>query len=238
MGSRLGGTTPKFLVPVLGRPMIDWLIELCRPYVDHVVLIVSPAAVALLDGKSWPRGLSVTVGTQAKPTGMLDAVLEAAPHVGAGDAERIWVLWCDQIALDPRTIATLGVRGAAADAAALIMPTCTRAQPYIHFDRDERGTITAVRQRREGDEMPSVGESDAGCFDLSRQAFLEDLPIYSASVPLGSSTGERNLLPFIPWLAGRRQVATFPCLHEVEAIGINTPDELRIVEQALAARQS
>ena len=86
--------------------------------------------------------------------------------------------------------------------------------------------------------MPAVGESDAGCFDLSRRAFLEELPGYATSVAPGSATGERNLLPFIPWLAGQRTVGTFPCLHEVEAIGINTPDELRVVEHALSARQS
>ena len=43
-----------------------------------------------------------------------------------------------------------------------------------------------------------VGESDAGLFSISRRAFLVDLPAYAARVELGTSSGERTLLPFIP----------------------------------------
>jgi len=55
-------------------------------------------------------------------------------------------------------------------------------------------------------------------------------------VPPGTTTGERNFLPFVPWLAQRRLVATFPCTDPMEAVGINTPDELRQVEAWLRSR--
>ena len=42
-GSRLQTSTPKFLVPVSGRPMIEWLVDLYRPYVSRIVLIVEPS---------------------------------------------------------------------------------------------------------------------------------------------------------------------------------------------------
>ncbi len=48
--------------------------------------------------------------------------------------------------------------------------------------------------------MPDVGESDAGLFSLSRDAFLTQLPAYAVSLETGTGTGERNLLPFIPWI--------------------------------------
>nr|ADC36115.1 hypothetical protein [uncultured bacterium 126] len=84
--------------------------------------------------------------------------------------------------------------------------------------------------------MPDRGEGDAGLFSLSRAAYLEDLPAYAATLSLGAVTGERNLLPFIPWLAARRTVATFACTHDLEAVGINTPDELQQVEAFLLQR--
>ena len=51
-----------------------------------------------------------------------------------------------------------------------------------------------------------------------------------------AGTGERNFLPFIPWIAARAPVVTFPCTDEREAIGVNTPEELALVEEYLKER--
>ena len=84
--------------------------------------------------------------------------------------------------------------------------------------------------------MPEQGESDMGLFAMPRQSFELDLQDYARDVPPGTTTGERNFLPFVPWLAQRRFVATFPCTDPMEAVGINTPDELRQVEAWLRSR--
>jgi hypothetical protein len=49
-------------------------------------------------------------------------------------------------------------------------------------------------------------------------------------------TRERNFLPFIPWLARTHAVVTFPCEHPMEAIGVNTPEDLARVERYLQQR--
>jgi len=84
--------------------------------------------------------------------------------------------------------------------------------------------------------MPDHGESDMGLFALTRETFEQDLRAYARGVPRGSTTGERNFVPFVPWLAQRKVVATFPCTDPMEAVGINTPDELRQVEEWLRSR--
>jgi hypothetical protein len=108
-----------------------------------------------------------------------------------------------------------------------------RDEPYIHFDRDRSGRIARVLQRREGDTMPARGESDMGLFALSRRAFVDLLPEYARAASPGAGTHERNFLPFIPWAAARAGVSTFPCENPMEAIGINTPEELAAVEAYL-----
>jgi hypothetical protein len=108
-----------------------------------------------------------------------------------------------------------------------------RAHPYIHFDRDASGRLSGLRQRREGDEMPERGESDMGLFAMTRETFDRDLEQYSREVVSGTGTGERNFVPFVPWLARRKEVVTFPCVDSREAIGINTPEELRQIEEWL-----
>lgn len=234
-GSRLGSTLPKFLAPVNGRSMLEHLLALYEPHVSQYVVVVAPAWVAVAEERL--RTLTPHPGVvvaQDRPTGMLDAVLLAHSIVQTGGARRIWLTWCDQVAMHPRTLCRLA--DASTDDSALVLPVVTRPDPYIHFERDASGSITGVRQRREGDAMPAIGEGDAGLFSLSRSAFLDDLPAFAREATRGCATGERNLLPFIPWLAARCRVATFPCTDPMEAVGINTPDDLRAVEEYLAAR--
>jgi hypothetical protein len=114
------------------------------------------------------------------------------------------------------------------------MPTVIREDPYIHFERDRTGRITRVLHRREGDVMPRRGEGDIGLFALSRLACMELLPQYAREVEIGGATGERNFLPFIPWLSREHEIVTFACAHPMEAVGVNTPEELRMVENYLA----
>ena len=84
--------------------------------------------------------------------------------------------------------------------------------------------------------MPTRGESDMGLFSLSRGAYCTLLPQFAGETVSGRGTGERNFLPFVPWLAARAPVATIPCTDPREAIGINTPEDLQQVEAWLRER--
>ena len=85
--------------------------------------------------------------------------------------------------------------------------------------------------------MPPVGESDMGLFSLSPEAFFKWLPRFGAEGVSRLATRERNFLPFIPWMAQRgHRVLTFPCTNEMEALGINTPDDRLRIEQYLRER--
>lgn len=234
-GSRLGAGKPKPLVEVNGRPMLDHLAELYRPFVDHVVVIAHPSFVP--DIQTWGDGRGgVSVAVQEEPTGMLDAILLAGPAVGDWRPDAIWVTWADQVGVLPATVTRLAQLGTQTPPPALTLPTVLRRDPYTHFERDARGRLSRFLQRREGDPMPEQGESDMGLFALTRETFDIDLRDYAAAVLPGGGTGERNFVPFVPWLAQRKQVVTFPCTHPTEAIGINTPEELRVIEEWLRTR--
>ena len=236
-GSRLGANLPKVLVPVNGRPMLDHLLALYAPHVEHAVVIVSPAARdAVAASVAWnTRGVSLVV--QAEPTGMLDAILLGRPLVEAMSPRRILITWCDQIAITPATVDAVVTAARGTPEPALVMPTCVGEHPYVHLDRDAGGRIVDVRHRREGDDMPAQGESDAGVFDLSATAYLEWLPAYAQAPAIGARTGERNFVPFVAWVAARGAVVTVPCGEPQEAIGINTPAELALLEAHLRTRR-
>ena len=235
-GSRLGSDLPKLLVPVNGRPMIDYLLERYRETVSTFLLVISPSAAALVERHCETRREPIELLRQEAPTGMLDAIMIPHGRVEQLGAEEVWITWCDQVAVESATVARLGQAMAATPRPDLAFPTVVSAHPYIHFARDEKGAITAVLHRREGDAMPLRGEGDLGLFALSAKAYLEQLPAYAATAPRGSLTGERNFLPFIPWLAGRGRVSTVAASAEIEAVGINTPEELERVARHLVTR--
>ncbi len=220
-GSRLGGERPKLLVPVAGRPMIDWILDRHGPYVHAVVVVVHPYAQAAVSSHLRTCGFpgDFRLALQPEPTGMLDAVLAAGRDVAATGPERVWITWCDQVAVRPETLARLDAIDRASPAPDAALPTTRQTPPYIHFDRDAAGRLAVVRQRREGDPMPDTGESDAGLFSLSREAFLRDLPEFARTAPSSAGTHERNFLPFLPWLARDHRVVTFELTDPIEAIG-------------------
>jgi bifunctional N-acetylglucosamine-1-phosphate-uridyltransferase/glucosamine-1-phosphate-acetyltransferase GlmU-like protein len=212
--------------------MIDHVLDRYGDVVAAAIIVVNPADRQLVEQHLVHRTIAIRIAEQARATGMLDAILLARNAVRASHPERVWITWCDQVGISESTVAALSALETASPEAAVVMPVVRQPSPYIHFDRDSGGRLTAVRQRREGDEMPPVGTSDAGLFSLSRQAFDEWLPEYSRVAPEGTGTGERNFLPFIPWLAERGSVTTFEIdVHEAQ--GINTPEDLSAVEQRL-----
>ena len=220
--------------------MLDRLLALYRAFVDHVVIVVNPAFSDLVRhhlGRRADAG-SVECVVQPSPTGMLDAILLGIPAATRLDASSIWVTWCDQVAVHPRTIVRLADLTSSRSHNALVMPTVRQEHPYIHLERDSTGRIVRVLHRREGDVMPSTGESDMGLFGLSRNSYLDRLPAYARGVELGQATGERNFLPFIPWIARTEAVTTFAAHDPMEAVGVNTPDELERVERYLTSVQT
>jgi bifunctional UDP-N-acetylglucosamine pyrophosphorylase/glucosamine-1-phosphate N-acetyltransferase len=234
-GTRLGSALPKPLTPVAGRAMIDYILRRHAEFASDAVVIVHPAARAAIQTHVAEAPLRVHLAEQSSPTGMLDAILAAREAVDALAAERVWITWCDQVAISRATTARLAGAERDAHTPAAVFPTVRQSPPYIHFDRDTSGRIVRVRQRREGDTLPDVGESDAGLFSLSAEAYATQLMAYAAREDSrGGGTGERNFLPFLPWLAQRAEVVTFP-IDAGEARGINTPEDLAAVTEYLRA---
>src|ERR1700752_3595095 len=92
-GSRLGGGTPKILVRVAGRPMIDHLLVIYRSWIASAVVVAHPSFAGTLREHLRDRGDSsdVDVVEQSARTGMLDAVLLAADAVARRKPDEVWI---------------------------------------------------------------------------------------------------------------------------------------------------
>ena len=242
-GTRLDFDGPKLLFPLQGKPLIEYLFERYAQWIDHFVVVVNPSDAELVKQYLAPMDYSYELAFQASPTGMLDAILAPMDNLDANEIDHVWITWCDQVGITSSTAATLHQllddNRVGEPEPNMIFPTFEKSQPYIHMQRNEHGEIIRVLQRREGDEMPAIGENDCGLFAMNRAAYFELLPQFSDSGieevnAQGSATRERNFLPFIAWVFGKARVMTFAAADESESIGINTLADA----QALTAYQT
>ena len=233
-GTRLRWPGPKALCPIGGRPMIDLVLDRFATVASRVAIVVAPGAETAFQAAVSAHDVPIDYVVQPSPTGMLPAVLCAREIVETHQPDQVWISWCDQVSVRAATVRRL-VAELDGTAAAAVFPTVRQEPPYIHFDRDERGRLAGVRQRRDGDEMPAVGESDTGVFAMRGRTFLDDLVEFARLAEPSIVTGERNFLPFLPWLAQRADVRTFEVEDASEAIGVNTPEDLRMIEAVLRA---
>src|SRR5262249_19560366 len=148
------------LFEIAGRRILDWLFDLLLPRCASVVIVAAPwsaAAIAEAVATWLPR---VRIVIQPEPVGMADAVERG---LGAVSTDNALAIWGDQAAVRPESL-DLAMHLHAESCALATVPTVQRECPYIHFARDAQGRILEVLQAREGDPMPSHGESDAGVF--------------------------------------------------------------------------
>jgi bifunctional N-acetylglucosamine-1-phosphate-uridyltransferase/glucosamine-1-phosphate-acetyltransferase GlmU-like protein len=234
-GSRLGGHAPKALHPVDGRPMIDYLFARYTSIVGRIVVVLAPDGVKMFERYLAGTHYQVDYVVQHEPTGMLPAVLCARDIVAAHRPDSVWITWTDQIGISEHTAWQLADEIERHPEASFVFPTVRQIPPYVHYVRDHSGRISAVLRRRDGGQMPDVGESDAGLFAMSLETYLRDLDEYDRTLA-PTTDSERNFLTFIPWLAERAVVHTFPLADAREAIGVNTPEDLRDIETLLRER--
>src|SRR5436309_5173341 len=76
LGTRMKSALPKHLHPLLGRRLVDWVVEAVRPLgPDPLVVVLSPEAAGELQG--------VSVAVQERPLGTGDSLRSARASVGS-----------------------------------------------------------------------------------------------------------------------------------------------------------
>jgi bifunctional UDP-N-acetylglucosamine pyrophosphorylase/glucosamine-1-phosphate N-acetyltransferase len=231
-GTRLGYDLPKVLFPVAGRPILDWLLDLLLPVCGRIVVVASPSGAGSIAEHVGRRcGERGAVAIQPEPLGMANAVESGMPFVNTA---RTLVVWGDQVALRPSTIAC-AIRQHVGSAALATVPSILRKNPYIHFERELDGRLKKVLQAREGDAMPEVGESDTGLFLFQTVALRRYLSRAPKSPECrGAKTGEVNFLPLLPLVdSAPGNVVSLRIVEESESVGVNSRAEAEALAPVL-----
>jgi bifunctional UDP-N-acetylglucosamine pyrophosphorylase/glucosamine-1-phosphate N-acetyltransferase len=231
-GSRLGLPGPKLLAPIRGEETV-WTIlsRKLKGLVDHIHIILSPSGFAAMRSALNGAGddLTISFSVQPQPTGMGDAIF--CGHRVWSHAERILIIWGDQVHVSRETIRrTLDLH--AGSSRCLVLPLVTLPNPYVEYCFDEADRLIAVRQSREGDVCLPDSLSDVGTFVLSTEQLTSTWSEYHQRQNPGAHTGEINFLPFLVFLAQRGwEVRQLRIDDPLEARGINTAEDLAFFQR-------
>jgi UTP--glucose-1-phosphate uridylyltransferase len=200
----IAGDGPKEMVPVAGRPAIDWVIDECiGSGIDDILIVSAPGKDALVSHVS--RRASVVIQTEAR--GLADAIRLGRDFAGE---EPLAVALPDNIFLASRPALAQVIDGARTNTVAIVEISASEAVG--------RGATSALAGTREGSiyriaSIPDKG-AKAATFDtrgaesaytaVGRFFFLPEalaaIDVVERNIPVGA---ELDDVPLMQWLLAR-----------------------------------
>jgi CTP:molybdopterin cytidylyltransferase MocA/diadenosine tetraphosphate (Ap4A) HIT family hydrolase len=231
-GTRMPADRPKVLQPVAGEPLLAHVLATARA--------LGPARILLVLGhradevRAAIEAPDLEIVLQPDPRGTADAVRRAAPAL-EGFAGDVLVLYGDVPLVRPATLRDLLERHRLEENAATVLTaTLPDAAGYGRIVRDGRGFCCRVVEQRElAPGQEAIREFNSGIVAFRARPLFEAL----ARVAPAPRTGEYYLTDVFGLLheAGAR-IGTCRLADPSEILGVNTPEHLRQVEEAHAAR--
>jgi bifunctional UDP-N-acetylglucosamine pyrophosphorylase/glucosamine-1-phosphate N-acetyltransferase len=229
LGTRMRSETPKHLHLLLGKRIVDWVVDAVRPLApDPLVVVTSPETQ---DVMSTP-GITVAVQQQARGTG--DAVAAARDALGGFEGDILVVSGDSPLITSELFEGLVGAHRASGAAATILTFEPERRLPYGRIIRTGAGAVAAIVE--EGDATPA--EREVRELNASTYVFAAD-GLWRALDNLNSDNvqGELYLTDTIRALVDSGATVETYKTDDAEApVGINTRAELASAAAVLRDR--
>ncbi len=226
LGMRMKSATPKHLHPLLGRRLVDWVVEAVRPLSpDPLVVVVAPDAVHAFSG--------VDVAVQQQPLGTGDSLRAARTQVEG--AKELLVVSGDHPRLSSDLLRQLVDEHRVSGAAATVLsfePPDPRA--YGRIVRDGDGRLRQIVEHADADEAQrALREVNSSIYVFEADKLW---PALERIEPVNAQ-GELYLTDAVRLLVeGGEEVGVFMAPDAEEVEGVNTRAELADAAAFLRAR--
>ena len=226
LGTRMRSLLPKHVHPLLGRRMVDWVLESADEVAGRVVVVAAPATA-----EAFP-GLEVAV--QETPRGTGDAVRCARPAL-EGRADEILVLSGDTPLVTPALLRSLVETHRRESAQATVLT----------FERDDPGDYGRIVRDGDGDLERIVEARDATPAELAVREVNSSIYVFDAArlwavlerLQPHNAQGELYLTDTVALLvADGGRVAVHKGGDPMEGEGVNTRAELAVASGELRDR--
>jgi bifunctional UDP-N-acetylglucosamine pyrophosphorylase/glucosamine-1-phosphate N-acetyltransferase len=232
LGTRMKSRRPKHLHPLLGRRVVDWVIEAVYPLDPSPLVVVSAHETRDELASSLPDGAVIAV--QADPRGTGDAAAAARSALGGFEGE-VLVVPGDSPLLTAELLRELvDEHRRARPAVTLLSMETSKPLPYGRIVRDGSGTVRRIVEERDAsaDEL-AVRELNASIYVFSAPDLWWALDRLDAN----NAQGELYLTDTVRHLVeGGRRVAVRKASDPTATEGVNTRAELAAAAAVLRER--
>jgi len=231
-GTRMKSDLPKVLIQICGRPMIDYVLDsLAAVGFERIAVVVGYRADDVKKALVGRQNLTFVLQEQQHGTG--HAVMMARPALEGHDGA-VAVVTGDAPLLQPESLAAL-LTEYDRRRPACVMGTIHKEHPagLGRIVRDAAGEFVGIVEEKDATEdQRRISEVNMSCYVFDCRALLAAL----AELRPDNAQGEYYITD-CPGLMKRKGqlVLALPVLKPIEALGVNTMDELREVEGALRA---
>ena len=231
-GKRMQSDLAKVLHPVLGRPMLDHVLDATgEAGVGRTIVIVGHQAERVRAAMAG-RGVEFAVQSEQKGTG--HAVMQARPLLGEHRGD-VLVLCGDTPLLTSETLAALLATHHDTGASATVL-TAELPDPtgYGRILRGPDGAVRRIVEHKDATEDERrVREINSGLFAFT----TTDLFAALDQVGCDNAQGEYYLTDTLEILLRHgKRVSAHRCLDAGEVVGVNTLEQLHAVESAMRER--
>ena len=227
LGTRMKSAVPKHLHPLLGRRVVDWVLETSRAIgADPLVVVASPDTSEAYDG--------VTVAVQQQPRGTGDSVACAQQALEGFDGA-VLVLDAAAPLLTDELLAQLVAYHAEEDAAVTVLTIEPgRPLPYGRIVRGDDGSVREIVEERDASpEQREIRELNSSIYLFEASALRDAL----AKLDSRNAQGELYLTDTVAHIvAAGGRAAGWRCPDALAPIGINNRAELAMAAAVLRDR--
>ena len=235
MGTRMKTDLPKVLCPVLGRPMIEYVLDALETAgVDRIICVIGYRAEDVQQTLANRKNIEFVLQTERLGTGH---AVKMAKEKLQGTTGPVFVVAGDSPMLQSSSLQELLTYFSEKQPACLL-GTLKKDNPQGlgRIVRDARGEFEKIVEEKDAtDEQRRITEVNMSTYVFAAPELLHALDLLKNE----NRQREYYLTDCPAILLGEgKQVAALPVLKPCEALSINTPEELTVVEDALRAECS
>lgn len=230
-GTRMNSDLPKVLCPVVGRPMIHFVLDaLAKAGVEQQIVVVGYQAEMVRQALA-ERNPAVEFATQAEQLGTGHAVQMCRDHL-AGRTGATIVLAGDSPLVQPKSLETL-LAYFDKHRPALLLGTLHKSDPtgLGRIVRDADGNFTGIVEHKD------ATEDQRAITEVNMSTYVFDTPALLTTLEKLRSDNAQNEYYLTDCASLMRQagqkVEAIAVLQDCESMSINDPEQLDLVDQTM-----
>lgn len=228
---RMKSDLPKVLHPLGGKPLVNHVIDTVRSSgIEDIIVVVGYSGELVI--QSLPPGVSSVWQREQKGTG--HAVMQAEESLRGFDGP-LYVACGDVPLISAATIDRMLAEAAKPGVMAVVL-SMVPAGPtgYGRIVKDADGTLSRIIEEKDAsDEEKRITEVNTGTYVFNREILFRGL----RTVTTNNAQGEYYLPDVFDYIKKAGGKTGIICLDDpIEGSGVNSPEELRRLEEYLNKR--